>query len=838
MTTPSPNTTAPAAIAPNDPAPEINPLEGIQPIKSNLQLTPSQVDAMVERAILRIDELSSQMGLFLDGTGRVDPTRWMGVRQKNQDQYDNDWTWRLALGGIFEFSNFSINISKRYARLMSAKSRDDLCGTDPFFAIMPEAVSQEDTQVSMSAEKFLQMKVRQSNVKRSLATGIKLAIIRNEQVMKTTYVANTSKFRGPARVASGPFVYEGPAGQVFTPQGEPVMTPRGNYIYEQDDFIPDPNVEGQFRLRKEPNVAMRFTPEYDDFPMLDQVLVHQEGVDLRPVDFRDFLCPLNAASIHEADINVHLFDEQWERLVATYGMFEASQDYVNQPYMAGAKAAKESKQEVTGEVEAGSQALKIVNCADCYMRMDVDDDGIEEEIWCIIDRKAKKAIWYDYMGAHLAKRPFEVIVGIEQVADRWYGTGVFEMLDHKQLYIDTQFNRVNFKSSKNSSVRFRNRNSVAQWKAGQELVFGDDQVLDIDDPRFTASNPPLFQVQLTDIDENAMKLIELMLQAASTEVGIVGPDDGNMAGLDTTKLATGIKSLENTGNVLMKETEAAQGDGVTLVLDQVVDCVLEHMDPNEVMYDEDTQSLLTLSREEIRNLGRHTRLLLTRSRSTETIETARMVVQLCREYYEALNPEEQNLLREEYVRQLRALEVQDSDRLLRKVTDAEVAQWKQEQQQEAKLPPRTSIATKYPDLLRSEQVQVLQREGISPGSPQEVAQKVQQDLQVKTAEKTAGQGDPQQEMAMKGQEHQQKMEQSAQLHNQKMGQAVESARLKASTQLESARLKTGVQAHEAAVSTQQATETHRLKMEQAKEAARVKAAAMRSAGSTNGGKKP
>jgi hypothetical protein len=156
MTTPKPggDPTAPA-IEPNQGTPEINPLTGIQQLKTNLILTPSQESAMVERAILRIDELSAQMGLYLDGTGRVDPTRWMGVRQKNQDQYDNDFQWRFALAGIFAYSNFSINISKHYTREMSAKVRDDLVGTDPFFAIMPEAVDPTDSEVAKSAEKFL-----------------------------------------------------------------------------------------------------------------------------------------------------------------------------------------------------------------------------------------------------------------------------------------------------------------------------------------------------------------------------------------------------------------------------------------------------------------------------------------------------------------------------------------------------------------------------------------------------------------------------------------------------------------------------------------------------------
>lgn len=776
----------------NQPAPDIDPRKGIEKIKSNLILTPSQVDRMTQRALGRIDELAEQMGLYLDGTGGVYANSWMGKRAVNQMQYDNEWEWRLALGGIFLYSNFSINIAKRYARLMSAKSKDDLIGTDPFFAMMPEALADDqDAAIAKSAEKFYQLKIRQSNVIAALSEGLKTALIRNEATMKITYVASSTKFRGPARVAVGPYVYTGPQGDVTAANGEPVITPAGNYIYENDDFIPDPDVEGQFRLKKEPSVVLRYTPVFANIPMLDQTLTRYQGVDLRVCDFRDFLCPLNMANIHEADINVHLFDDEWENLIRTYGMFESATNYVNQPYLSGEKSANTAKGEVQlfGGTQASSKVLKIVNCADCYMRADVDDDGIEEEVWVIIDRRARKAIWYDYLGAHIKKRPFEVIPGVERVPNRWYGTGVFEMLEHKQMYIDTQFNRVNFKSSKNSSVRFRNVNAVAQWAAGQELTFGDDTIWDINDPRFTAQNPPLFSVPLTEVDEFGMKLIELMLQASSTEVGIVGPDDGNMAGLDTTKLATGIKSLERTGNVLMKETEQEQGKAVTATLDQVGDCILENMDPNEVLYDEETKSLVTLSREEIRALGKHTRLLLTRSRSTETIETARMVVQLCREYYEALNPEEQMLLRPEYVQQLRALQVQDADKLLRVVTQEEVDAWKKAQQEAAQLPPRTSIATKFPDLERSEQEQVLKREGIEPAPIQEGM--VLTDANAKEVAKQAAiakakeevkpdQGAlMEQKLEFGRQDHEQKMVHGEQEHAQKMTHTIESAHAKA-----------------------------------------------------------
>jgi hypothetical protein len=691
-----------------------------------LELTPAQYDRLLHRALDRINELRQEMGI--DTAGMVVENGWAWQREKNQRQYDNEWLWRKALGGIFVYSNFSLNISKRYARLMAAKTSDTLVGTDPFFSVMP--TQHGNPELAKQGEWYIQEQISLSNAKKRLKEGQKTALIRNEAVMKMTWVSNSTHFRGPIEVAVGPFAYQDAAGneQKFG-AGEPIMTPKGDYIYRDDDTFEDPNVANLFHLEKEPGVTFRHAFDYKWFPNLDETLEGQTGLDLRTLDYRDFLCPLKAASIHEADINVHLYDDQWELLKARYKGFPLAEKYfkehepgTNEGKLSGDQQPKVEK----GEMEDASRVLRIVHCGDVYMRCnpfegDEEDLGLESEMWLLVDVKNKAIIWADYLGNHMERRPFEVIPGIELVQNRWYGVGVFEMLDHKQLYVDTQFNRVNWKSSKSSSVRFRNKNAVSQWKAGEKLVIGDDKILDIEDPRFDAKNPPLFQVNLTEIDENAMKLIELMIQAGSTEVGIVGPDDAGMTGLDSQKLATGIKSLERTGNLLMKFTETDHADAIAAILDQAVDIILEHMDEDEIAYKSDTNELVKLNREEIRKIKGKVKLLLTKSRSTETIETARMVIQLCREYYEALNPYEQYHLRSEYLRQLKALEVPDADEKLPEVTKQEADAWLQQSKQPQTIPPKTSIATKYPNLLRSEQVQVLTREGIKPGSPEEAA---------------------------------------------------------------------------------------------------------------------
>lgn len=700
---------------------------------TSLKLDEAQEARLLQRILQRIKEVRTEMGSVAGSGGQVEDNSWMWERQKNQLQYDNEWEWRKGIDGaattIFDYSNFSLNLSKRFARLMAAKTSDDLVGTDPFFSAMP--TEEGDPGLAKQAEGYVQDEVSASNAKKRIKEAQKTALIRNEAVVKLSYVVDDTHFRGPGVVAVGPNQYETSRGVRQFAAGDPIVTPKGNFIYQKDNFFEDPHVAKLMRLEKEPGVAFRHQLEFAYKPDLDQVLNAREGLDIRALDYRDYLCPLNAATVHEADINVHLYDEQWERLKALYTGFDVSAKYVNTPYTAGEKSPKTEKK----EQETTSQILNIVNCGDVYIRCnpfegDPGDLGFESEIWAIVDLRAEKFIWYDYLGNHMKKRPFEVIPGVELVANRWYGVGVFEMLAHKQLYVDTQFNRVNFKSMKSSSVRFRNKNAVSQWKSGERLVIGDDRTLDIEDPRFDARNPPLFQVNLTEIDEHAMKLIELMIQAGSTEVGIVGPDDGALAGLDTTKLATGIKSLERTGNLLMKFTETDHADAIAEILDQAVDIILEHMDDDEMVWRPDSEELFQLNREEVRRMRKKVKLLLTRSRSTETIETARMVIQLCREYMEVLTPFEKYKLRGEYLRQLKALETPDATSLLEEVTKQEALAWQQAQAAKPpELPPKTSIATKYPDLARSEQEQVLQREGITPASGAELAAGKQQEVQ-------------------------------------------------------------------------------------------------------------
>lgn len=694
----------------------VNPNDSAQPqviIKRGLVLNQDRENWLLNRVEVRLNEVESEMGI---GTkGELTSDGFMFHRQNYQDQYDNNWQWRQRLGGIFQYSNWSLNMAKRFARLISAKTGDDLLGTEPFFSAMPKKGA--NPELAKQLEWWLQEQFSKSNFIPTGQQGILSSLIRGEAVLKPSYKLQQSRFFGQAIV-------------LVNRSGEPIITPKGNYIYQDDDFVPDPSVEGVLRLRKEPSFTVPPPDQarFQYFESLQQQQVVYEGLNVGEVNYKDWRCPLRFNTPDEADINAHVFDEFYGTMAEKYSGLPGWNNYQN-TYQSADKAANLHR----GELDTVAQDANIINAADVYIRADADNDGMEEEIWIVYDRTRKKAIFYDYTANHQKRRPFVVIPGLEKVSGRWYGVGVFEMLGDKQAYIETQFNRENFKSSKSSSLTFRQVSANREWNQGQQLVVGDDVIHDITDPTYNAQNPPVFQVHLTDTDENAMKLIELVLQMSQTEVGIISANDADSSGLLSSKTATGVRNIERTGNQLTKAIESNQIDALEDLIEMSTDILLENMDPETLVMMPDSSELTSINKEEAKNMPKNIKLLLSRTRSTETLENSQAVIQLCNAYY-ALNPYMQFKLRDEYIRQLKALEVQDADNLLDEVTQQQADAYKANppSQQE---PPKVSmsVAAKLTDLAPSERGQVLQKEGVTPAQPQELEQKAADDLATATA---------------------------------------------------------------------------------------------------------
>lgn len=684
----------------------------------HLVLTEKRLEWLVELALLRITEVSREVGREMDGT--ITPDSWMAELDRNKKSYDKDLEWRTGMPTtIFaEGQNITWGASSARVRLLSARIRDALMGTRPFFGCMTARNGRP--KLTKAAESYLQERIEAGNVTGSIRSGIRLALALNQAVLKTTYRVDRTPFTGPAQ---GVFV---------DPFGNPQRTKAGELIYEKDDAIPDPNTEGLMRLVKDPTFT--FTEgQYGhvDFDSLEQEMTHYEGAESVVLHFLDFLCPLNVETVHDADINVHLYHRTLGQLGLSYGDVETAHSYFS--WRNDSRVGADQPIRIRGEQdEVPSMVIQKILVAEVYIRCQIhDDEGDprEVELMLVLDVDAKRAIFYDYLGNHMAKRPFAVIPGVQKVDGRWYGIGVFTMMAHPDMYTDAMLNRSNKKDGKTASVTVAHRKAINEWKGAAPIRIGSSEILTFA-PDWDPQRSPIVRYDLLENAELGMELAREVRQAADNEFGIQSAAAASSLDQNRSNTATGVNNIERDANLVSRDNMYDIAKAIEEVLWQAVDMELEHMDETVLAFSQDGSDLATLNRSEIRSLERQVKLLLTKSRSSEMVSSAQSARAAWIQYMR-LSPVEQFYGRPFFVTELKGYEVDDADDRLPEVTQQQMEAWVKAQSEPKKpedKPVSTSIATKYTDLARSEQIQLLAKEGITPAPPQEVAAKQAQSL--------------------------------------------------------------------------------------------------------------
>jgi hypothetical protein len=671
--------------------------------RTSLKLSEAQLKRMMEYVKERVSEIRKEMGL--SERTEVEADSWMAIRERNQATYDGDLRWRMLEGSIFEKSNLTLGTNVRHVKTLSAVVQDHLIGTSPFFSVMPKKNS---SLLAKQIEEYAQGAIDESTVLEGLRSAIKKALIVNEAVVKTSYVVDSSPYIGPATV----YVDE---------MGVPIRTPEKKlFVFKNDDVFDSPMVEPEIPpapdpltgmtpppapklliLRKDPSFQMYdqqyALKQFDDLPL---TLTHYEGPKAEPLDHRCFLCSLTAPSIHAADLNGHLFRETPMRMKEIYGPFDVGGSYFNST-PTGDKAPKEIQGE---KAERTSSVLEEGNFAELYFRFDANEDGRAEDIFLVVDtERMDDPIFYDFMGNHFDERPFQVIPGVEQVAGRWYGRGVFSLGEDEETAIDVQWNRAITKGSRTSSLLFRRKGAVEQWDNGLPVVFGDGRVLDVN-PGFDGDkNTPIFSVNVAEPIEQAADLMEIARAASDAKFGSISPQDASLTKLNNSNTATGVVNIQASADVITKATELAHIAPVTRIMFQVIKVTLKNMPESVLMYSEDTGELVTLNKDEIASLEKKVKLTLTRSRSTQMQQTNQTALAVVKDYRATMlsDPEGAKMQRDFYIGQLKGMEVSDADEVCPEITDDMILQFKEQQQAAAMAEQQEKLNGKNPAGTRS-----------------------------------------------------------------------------------------------------------------------------------------
>ena len=555
-------------------------------IPSALELTQEQESRMLQHFAQRFKDLSTELGranyespaynAIPITTLQRNYAAHFGKRHLAHLIYQQRMEWRQwVLGGIWAETNIHLPLTTRITGQQIARANKTFFGSSPFFAV--NGLSSDSDPLARDldsmAHHFLDTI---GGISAGLEDAIALAFIQGECAVKTKHHKLTSYFQSYREVA-------------LDPKGNPYVAQDGDYIYRTDLFVPAlvPVMdEATGQIVQDPETGAPMMQEGTDMvlkrdmatPMpatldwqmvkLDLTKVLADRVESKPIYYLDFLCPLNAPDVQQADVVIQCYNSKVIELAAQYLRDEWGASPTDQ-----LERVSRMVNELTGGTPDAKQAIgdrdrpeqgeysmnnntgrdrnePLVGLAECWGWYDVFGDGVPRNIMVLMDQDGNIPIYYDYVEnlCDDGLRPID-IVRINPVTGRWHGQGNVERFYNLQDQADLLINRALFAESRAARVDFwdpsktiegeLNPNLELNWGGTYRLANGA-RVEDVLKP-----------VYLENIKSANLKdLLQLVMQTMQAMSAVSNVNDGAMSGLDTAKLATGIRNLEASGEEL------------------------------------------------------------------------------------------------------------------------------------------------------------------------------------------------------------------------------------------------------------------------------------------------
>lgn len=707
------------------------------PFQTALRLNAEQEKKMLDHAFARLDETDREMGR----EQTLQPTWWtnllpannaasaaqgfnaaatfLGKRSRFDATNENDVSWRpftMGVTSIFMDSNLVVPLSRRINRQMVAKAQEAFFGTDPWYAVdpTPGTADQGDDKISERVERFSQFKQREAGAKDNHRDAVKRAITLGECAVKTTYKVRDQIFDTEATVlqdVEGRNIL-GTDGNVITPEDQ---------TEEADDGLGNKHQV----LSRDKQTVMPESPMWVN-TTLSRRQVLFEGAVSECIYYKDFLCPLTAKNVQEADFCCHLYDKnvmEFVDMAVKRGMvddttdarketaqrmvvlLQTMQQNNSQPKSAETMAIRPN--EATTEIQSGpSSKGPVAEFAEMYIWFDANGDGVAENIMIIADRKTRTPIYYDHVANVTTDglRPIQ-IVRINPVPGRWYGLGIIELFESYQTVTDLLVNRWNFSQAASGRVTFWRPSNTQEGQANPNLVLNWGKTYTLIPG--VKMEETLEVVYLNDTKFEAIhEMIEFFMQLAMNESGVSNANDDQAAGMQSAKLATGILEVKKSGDQLFNTFILDLTESLESLLNREINTILANINPVEAYtyLQGDTMQIDKLTPKDVRGLKFKCSIKLTTHKNQQTLQQSAQASALVKEFYE-LSPEVQAKVAPFYRNEIRALcPDQDPDIAIDPVKPAPA-----QPPMADPLKPSVAIAAKWTDLPEGVQQQLLMK---------------------------------------------------------------------------------------------------------------------------------
>lgn len=672
------------------------------PFSSALKLTYDQEQRMVEHALRRIDDMELEQGRVLihgnanwfEGSGDMNADRhtFMGRRSLYELNYQNKVGWRKFAfpNSIYAQSNLTAPFSRRIVRQMTAQAVDYYFGTDPWFAAYPMGGQEED--LAEYLDTFAQFKTERSGLKSCMAKAIEGAFVRGEAVVKTVWETDEQTYEQFAQVLTAE-------------DGSDIFDVNGDWITDKDRFtdeeqsqvdtVPGPNAGKPIPGSMEPTgrrvLRKDMMTEQPDNPVYTPKTITRRRITFRGaksdvVYWQDILIPEKADHVQRggADIVAHLSDMPVIRLIDLYQrrgllvkapseQFDETKkalDLLRRAASGGGQshsAVKQPRADIgeTQDLAGGHSNEPKMEMAEVYLTFDANEDGQTEEVMLVIDRKNRIPVFYDYLANVTpdGERPFDV-VRIQPVEGRWHGIGAMAMFEKSQRTIDLLLNRWNVSQGASGRVTFWKPSNTLEGDRDPHLALNFGQTFTLK-PDKTMEDTLGF-VNLPEIkSKDIQEMMEYMAQLIMNEAGVASVNDGAAAGMDTAKLATGVRNLESNNHTMASLYWGSLFPSLVGITRRNIVTEFANTTYPDVLklFGGDHYKAGVLMAEDLQDLEINVNILMTKYRNQQVLQSSLQAINSAQQYFMSPVPVQEKLTKL-YQQVLRALQIDDPDEII------------------------------------------------------------------------------------------------------------------------------------------------------------------------------
>lgn len=623
---------------------------------------------------------------------------------------------------IYDLSNETMGLVRSAITFVAARTREDIFGSNPWMAARP--VGLQDEPLAALIQHHLPWKIGQSNFQDVGEEGIDRCFNLGETILKQTWTRKVQRFERFANVLTDPAQkVKRPTGRKLDDGSEeqmehaaPVLTEAGDYVFDTDPLVkravnedqslgpvlrdPAPMEaegaagEGELSagaevqngsgavsmpqagtapaevphvmvVEKDPDVVVHEALAWEPYCIPDEVVTF-EGLNVEPVDFRQFRAPMNVARLEDMDFRGHVYSQRLSDLKArVIGPMDEETKTLFEKLRKGDSTPKtdEEKKDGAATPRERDEQNPSFQCIDVELEWDPDGQGDTVWIYATVLIEEREVLFADYLANVTPKgQSMFSVAAINQPLGRWHGRGWYELYGLLMDAIDKHFNLVMYRNHMAANpICGVHENAIEEELEEIEIVPGFRVTL--------KDNKTLKDfiefMQIPEFDSNTWQIIEMMIKLFQLETGVTSAAQGGLGDLPATNTATGIQSVLSSGSTLQKRPTQEIRRGYEDALRKAAKLIYTRQNRDETFnYGEGDKLLATLPAARVAGLEVDVTLTLTRFRQREDIENAMACLEVVDRYL-ALPEQEKAAVRPLYVQILRGHDIQNAETIIR-----------------------------------------------------------------------------------------------------------------------------------------------------------------------------